>query len=182
MTLYDLFSLPSRLCNKVFRCPVIKCSMAHCGKHVKIGRKFRAYGIQNISLGNDIGLGENNMMMTTRAKIMIGDHVMTGPNVSMITGGHRTDLVGRYMTSVGDDEKLPEDDQDIVLMGDNWIGANVTVLRGVTIGKGAIIAAGAVVTKNVPPYTVWGGVPARLLKERFPSDTLEEHIRLLEGS
>ena len=60
-----------------------------------------------------MSLGENNVFMTTRAKITIGDHVMMGPNVTMITGGHRTDVIGRYMTTVKDSEKLPPDDQDI---------------------------------------------------------------------
>lgn len=128
-----------------------------CGKQVKIGRKFRAYGINNIQLGNDVGLGENNTFMTTRAIIVIGNHVMTGPNVSMIIGGHRTALIGRYMTTIKDNEKLPEDDQAKILQGDNWIGANVTILKGVTIGEGSIVAAGAVVTKDIPAYTIWGG-------------------------
>ena len=51
--------------------------------------------------------------------------------------------------------------------GDNWIGANVTILKGVTVGEGAVIAAGAVVTRNVEKYSVWGGVPARKLRDRF---------------
>ena len=178
VTIYDLILIPSRLINRCFICPILKKSMYICGKHVKIGRKFRAYGINNIRLGNDVGLGENNTFMTTRARIVIGDHVMTGPNVSIITGGHRTDLIGRYMTMIKDNEKLPEDDQDIVLQGDNWIGANVTILKGVTIGEGSIVAAGAVVTKDIPAYTVWGGVPACYIKDRFKPDDLEKHISL----
>ncbi len=181
MTMYDFFLLPYRLMNRYVVLPIITCSMAQCGKQVSIGRKFRAYGISNISLGSDVGLGESNTMMTARAKIRIGDHVMTGPNVTMITGGHRTDMVGRYMSTVTNAEKHPEDDCDIVLEGDNWIGANVTILRGVTIGRGAVIAAGAVVTKNVPPYEIWGGLPAHYIKARFDEDTLKEHIALLDN-
>lgn len=105
---------------------------------------------------------------------------MFGPNVTVITGGHRTDLLGRKMSTVRNDEKLPEDDLDIVFEGDNWIGANSTILRGVTIGIGSIIAAGAVVTKDVTPYSVWGGVPARLIKNRFSQDELEIHKEMIE--
>ncbi len=72
------------------------------------------------------------------------------------------------MKSIGDDEKLPENDQDIILEGDNWIGANAIILKGVTIGYGSIVAAGAVVTKSVPPYSIVGGVPAKVIKPRFP--------------
>ena len=54
-----------------------------------------------------------------------------------------------------------------VLIGkDAWIGANVTILKGISIGDGAIIGANAVVTRNIPPYEIWGGVPAKFLKNR----------------
>jgi acetyltransferase-like isoleucine patch superfamily enzyme len=61
---------------------------------------------------------------------------------------------------------------------DVWIGASVQILRGVTIGDGAIIAAGAVVTKDVGPYEIVGGVPARLLKKRFDDDTIARLLQL----
>lgn len=57
--------------------------------------------------------------------------------------------------------------KEVIVGNDVWIGARVIVMGGITIGDGAVIAAGAVVTKNVPPYTVVGGVPARVLKYRF---------------
>ena len=82
---------------------------------------------------------------------------MFGPNVTMITGDHRVDIVGRLMTSVTDSEKLPENDLPIILNGDNWIGANSTILKVVTVGEGAVVAAGALVNKNVPPYAIVGG-------------------------
>ncbi|WP_081454588.1 hypothetical protein [Sphaerochaeta globosa] len=104
---------------------------------------------------------------------------MFGPNVTVITGGHRTDILGRKMSTITNNEKLPTDDQDIVFEGDNWIGANSTILRGTRIGVGSIIAAGAVVTKNVEPYAVYGGVPAKRIKYRFSEDKLREHIAMI---
>ena len=89
------------------------------------------------------------------------------------------DVIGRYMKDVGHDENLPENDQDIILEGDNWIGANSVILKGVTICRGAVVAAGAVVTQDVPPYSIVGGVPAKIIKMRFDEKTTLEHEGIL---
>lgn len=87
--------------------------------------------------------------------ITIGDDVLLGHNVVLATLNH--DPVVARRSSM-----LPAP----IVIGDKvWIGANATVLPGVTIGKGAIVAAGAVVHRDVPPFTVVGGVPARILRE-----------------
>lgn len=75
--------------------------------------------------------------------------------------------------------KLPENDLDVVFEGDNWIGMNSTILKGVTIGRGCVVAAGAVVNKSTPPYSVVGGVPAKVLKMRFTKEQIAEHERFL---
>ena len=104
--------------------------------------------------------------MCTRAKVIIKDHVMFGPNVTIISGDHRIDIVDKPMATLNDDDKLPENDMEVVFEGDNWIGENATILKGVNVGYGAVIAAGAVVVKDVKPYTVVAGVPAREVKKR----------------
>lgn len=71
------------------------------------------------------------------------------------------------MDEVSAAEKLPENDRPVTIEEDVWCGANVTILKGVAIGKGSVIAAGAVVTKNVGEYEIWGGTPARKIKNRF---------------
>ena len=169
----------SRGINKCIVTPLHKSRMKKVGKRVKIGRGSKFYGAENITLNSDVSIGENALFLCTRANVVLGDHVMFGPRVTVITGGHRFDLVGRYMDTVGNDEKLPENDRDVVFCGDNWIGANSTILRGVKVGKGAIVAAGAVVTKDVPPYSIVGGVPARVLKMRFSPERIEEHERII---
>lgn len=67
---------------------------------------------------------------------------------------------------------------DIVVDDDVWIGYRATIMSGVHIGQGAVVAAGAVVTKDVPPYAIVGGVPARILKYRFPEDIRNELIKV----
>jgi maltose O-acetyltransferase len=167
MSLYEFLDILGRMVNRIIITPVKTVSLGGHGKKIHIGRRTRFYGIKNVFLGNDVSLGEQNTLMCTRAKIKIGDHVMTGPGVTIITGGHRIDIAGRPMTSITNNEKLPENDQDINIIGDCWIGARAIILKGVTVGEGAVIAAGAVVTKDVPPFSIVGGVPARVIKMRF---------------
>lgn len=76
-------------------------------------------------------------------------------------------MVYKYMDEITVSEKLPENDQPIIIEEDVWCGANVTLLKGVNIGKGSVIAAGAVVTANVGEYEIWGGIPAKMLRKRF---------------
>ena len=78
------------------------------------------------------------------------------------------------------EEKLPENDQPVTIEDGVWVGANVTVLKGVTIGRGSVVAAGAVVTKSFPPYSIIGGVPAKLIRMRFTEEEITEHEQKLK--
>ena len=86
------------------------------------------------------------------------------------------------MSEVKGEDKKPENDLPVKFEGDNWIGANVTILKGVTIGFGAVIAAGAVVVQNVFPYSIVGGVPAKLISMRFKDAEMNEHEKQLKLS
>ena len=96
-----------------------------------------------------------------------------GTNPTIITGDHRSDVIGKII--INSDEKLPENDAPVIIEDDVWCGANVTILKGVTIGRGSVIAAGAVVTKSCPPYSIIGGIPAKVLKYRFSVDEAMQH-------
>lgn len=74
---------------------------------------------------------------------------------------------------------MPENDAPVIIGDDVWTGSNITILKGVTIGRGSVVAAGAVVNKSCPPYSIIGGVPAKVLKFRFTIDEVLEHERKL---
>lgn len=170
-------SIISKGIHKFIDEPIKKSMLGKHGSNIHIGRNVKG-NLENVFLKDNVSLGEENLFLSSNAKVYIGNNVMFGPRVTVITGDHRMDVVGRPMIEVTD--KIPENDQDVVFMGDNWIGANVTILKGVTIGQGSVIAAGAVVTKNVTDYSIWGGVPAKKIHDRFEPDKLKKHIYLIE--
>ena len=135
---------------------------------------------KNVSVGNSIYVGPRSNFNCMLAEIRLGNHIMVGPDVLFITGNHRYDVVGKYMDEITNKDKTQDDDQDIVVEDDVWIGLRSIILKGVTIGEGAIIAAGSVVTKNVEPYKIVGGVPAKVIKDRFSNEQLEEHLKLIK--
>lgn len=102
--------------------------------------------------------------------VTMGNYVMIGPELLITGADHRFDRPGVAVIFSG--RPNPE---DCVIEDDVWIGSRVTVLKGVRIGRGAVIAAGAVVTRDVPPYAIVGGVPARQIRQRFDEDAQKQH-------
>lgn len=156
----------------------IKRKLGNVGKYTFICENFDFAGGKNIYIGHDSFIGPRNTMYAVLNSITIGNYVMTGPEVIMITGDHRIDDVGEFMIKVTNAMKLPENDKPITIEDDVWIGARAIILKGVTIGRGSVIAAGAVVTKNVPPYTIYYDIHKQ--KPRFTKDQIIEHEKILE--
>jgi acetyltransferase-like isoleucine patch superfamily enzyme len=126
-----------------------------------------------IQVGDDVSIGSGATFIASESDIIIGSKVMFGPNVTIIGGDHNTSLVGKFMYDVT--EKRPEDDQPVVVEDDVWVGAGATILKGVRLGRGCIVGAGSVVTKDIPPYTVVAGVPAKAVRIRFDTETILAH-------
>ncbi|WP_423997265.1 DapH/DapD/GlmU-related protein [Maribacter sp. IgM3_T14_3] len=157
----------------------IKKGMGNCGKNVMIKPSTSVFkGIENFYFKGDLKIARYAVIYSTEAKLYIGKKVDIAPYLKIITGNHRIDKVGYFMFD-GNYEKRPEDDKDVVIEGDSWLGINVTILAGVTIGRGSIVAAGAVVTKSCPPYSIIGGIPAKVLKFRFTIDEILKHEKKL---
>lgn len=166
--LYRVLLAPSAIARKLVLTPIVSHSFRRCGKSFSMGKNNDFRGIENISVGNCVSFGPDQRIWTTNAQVIIGDDVMFGPRVTIVSGDHRVDIPGKPMREVLPSEKLPENDQDVVIGNDCWIGANVTILKGVVVAPGSVVAAGALVTKDLDePNCIWGGVPARLLKRRF---------------
>lgn len=111
-------------------------------------------------------------------RVTLGRYAMLAPEVVIIGGDHRFDLPGTPILFSGRPE-LPQ----TVIGADVWVGFRAIVMAGVSIGRGAIVAAGAVVTKDVPPYEIHAGVPARKIGERFSSSAERLcHDAMLNGS
>ena len=154
-----------------------KC-MRHCGKGVYIRPLSSDFkGLENLSIGDYTSIPKHSTFYCTGAPLTIGKKVIFGPAPTIITGDHRIDVVGKFIMDSHD--KLPENDARVVIEDDVWCGSHVTILKGVTIGRGSVIAAGAVVTKSCPPYSIIGGVPAKVLKSRFTPEEIARHEQAL---
>ena len=179
--LIKLSLLPTYLWDMMWA-PIYKRAMKSCGKGVFLRpMSSDLKGLENMSIGDGTSIPKGATFYCTKAPLTIGKKVIFGPKPTIITGDHRTDLKDKYIIDITDEEKLPENDQPVVIEDGCWIGANVTILKGVTLGHDSVVAAGSVVTKSFPPYSIIAGVPAKLIKRRFSEETRKENDRLLYG-
>jgi acetyltransferase-like isoleucine patch superfamily enzyme len=133
---------------------------------VEIARDVRL--AEFVYVGNGCVIGRN---------VSIGRYTMLAPRVSIVGADHRMDVPGRPMIFAGRPEQKPT-----VIGDDAWIGVGAVVMQGVTIGRGAVIGANAIVTKDVPPYEIWVGIPARRISERFgDAEARRRHDAMLDG-
>lgn len=132
----------------------------HTGNY-RIHARASVRNAENIYLGNNVRITMDCCIWAGESsKIIFGDNVLVGPGVKIMSTNHGIEKNGTPMVF---QERVNE---DINIGNDVWIGSNAVILKGVSIGDGAVVAAGAVVTKNILPYTIVGGVPAKHIKNR----------------
>ncbi len=138
--------------------------------------------LSNVELGLHSYVSTNCNIQNTK----IGNYCSIGPNVTIAPGKHPAhifpsthpvfySLKKQNGYTFVKNQKFDET-QNVVIENDVWIGVNAVLLDGVHIANGAIVAAGALVTKDVTPYTIVAGVPAKMIKKRFETDVIENYL------
>jgi len=125
-------------------------------------------------IGDNVFLGEG-FHISVAESLKIGDGVIVGPRLIIVGGDHDYSLVGKRLYEVKEGINLP-----VIIEKDVWIGASVIILKGVKIGEGAVVGAGSMVAKDIPPYSVAIGTPARPVKKRFSDKELSQHLEILK--
>lgn len=131
---------------------------------IRAGARIECYGVlgqlgDGLRIGNNVGVGPG-CFIQVRGPVVIGDNVIFGPSVSIFSENHESRDLDRFINEQGVTRR------GVTIEDGVWLGSRTIVLDGVTIGANSIIAAGSVVTRNVAPYSVVGGVPAKLLRDR----------------
>lgn len=156
-------------------------------KHQIAWRSSNAHNhttIENVFTTNNIEVGKHTYgpLIIYRwgsegEKLQIGNYCSIASGVKFILGGnHDTDVLSTYPFQYyfNDKKRIATTKGPIIIEDDVWIGTDATILSGVRIGKGSVISAGSIVTKDIEPYSIVGGIPAKLIKKRFSEAIIRE--------
>jgi len=154
-----IFSLPRHKILNPFKKFFLKAQGADVGKWVTFYPGIKIGYAKKLKIGNyvDIAWG---VIITTKGGVEIGDRTLIGYRSQIISANHVIPENKEKIFYSG------HSSSKIIIGNDVWIGANSIITPGVKIGEGAVIAAGSVVTKNVKPFSIVGGVPAKLIRQR----------------
>ena len=147
---------------KGLRYSILKARAKQCGKGIMVGPYVEIRGMEKLSLGSHVAIN-HGCYIDAFGEVEIGDYVGIAQGSSILSFNHTSQRGVHRCDSPSIGEKIKIED-------DVWIGAGVRVLSGVCIGKTSIVAAGAVVTKDVAPETVVGGVPAKFIKNVYEDE------------
>ena len=159
----------------------VKWSKYKIGENLHVGRGVFLWAKNSIVIGDNFYIGKYSFIETDA---IIANNVILANFVSLVgRHDHNHMQIGvptRLASQIRDkDYKWKGLDQKIIIEDDVWIGVGSIVLSGIKIGIGSIIAAGSVVTKDVEPYCIYGGNPAKKIRDRFDTEEqLKEHIQL----
>ena len=152
---------------------ITRSKFGHVGNNVILTPPISG-NMNNVYIYDNVGVGGHAILSTPGAKIIIKGNCAIAHHLTIHTGNHAR-VLGLFVTDINKKNKPAGYDHDVIIEKDVWIGANVTILENVHVGRGSTIAAGAVVNKDVPPYSIVGGVPARVIKFYWTIDQILEH-------
>ena len=144
----------NRIPSRHFRIWFYRAMGAKIGKNTVIYRRVNMLLPKRLKIGDNSSIGWN-VEIDARGEIIIGNNVNISSHTKFITGSHELD-----------DKEFKAKFKPIIIKDRAWIATGATILQGVIIGEGSVVCAGAVVTKDVPDFTVVGGVPAKILRKR----------------
>jgi acetyltransferase-like isoleucine patch superfamily enzyme len=163
----------SKIFNKLIVRQYIRFRLRGMRANIKTGVNLTIGPFDMIKIGDNFFCGDECRITTSiHAKILIGNNVMFGPEVKIISGNH--DL--KYNKGHINLAPANKNDRGCIIEEGVWVGAGAIILDGAIIGEGAVIGAGSVVRGYVPPYTVYIGNPAIFYKKRFNEDQLLKMI------
>lgn len=154
------------------------------GKDFHVGTGSRLWAPNKITIGDCVYIGKH---VNVEANCSIGDYCLLANHVAIV-GRHDHDFsaVGfpvRFSPWIGS-KRFPSQfiDEQAVIESDVWIGFGAIVMTGTRIGRGSIVAAGSVITRDIPPYSIVAGIPARVIGQRFSDyDTIAKHEAAIEN-
>lgn len=114
---------------------------------------------EGLTIANNVGFSPN-CYIQVRGPVIIGNNVLFGPEVNIFSETHNFDNPDVFINEQGETRK------GVIIKDGVWVGSRATILDGVTVGENSIIAAGSLVNKDVPPYSIVAGVPAKIIKHR----------------
>lgn len=147
--------------------------MANLGEGFRWGYKWHVKR-RCLSVGHFAFIGSNAWIIYPT---VIGDLTLVAPHFKIAGNDHGIYECGKPIRISKPD--VPYREKVTIIGSEVWVGQNVTIIHGVNVGRGAVIAAGSVVTMDVPPYTVVGGVPARQIKKRFTAEDVIAHEQIV---
>ncbi len=148
------------------------------GKNVILTPPLYIGNPKNVYLYDNTSLAENTFISAINAKFIVKSNCNIADRLTVHTGNHAF-VVGKLTTEITEENKPFGYDKDVVIESDVWIGCNVTLLAGTHIGRGAVIAAGSVVNKDVPPYAIVGGIPAKFIRFKWSISDILRHEEIL---
>ncbi|MCL4829767.1 MAG: acyltransferase [Caldilinea sp.] len=154
-----LWLLPSTRISFIIKENFLRLSGIAAGRNIQIWQGVRISPLRNISFGSNVAVGYD-VLLRPEGGLNIGNRVLIGHGSKIITANHVIPNDRRSVFGAGHIR------EQVTIKDDVWIAANTVILPGVTLGEGCVVAAGAVVTDDVPPYAIVGGVPARLIRIR----------------